>query len=104
MDSSDIRDALAAGLTDTEAEIRGEALVGLARRRDSRVFSELVKKWASHDVSMLSIEAAQELADPALIPHLIKLSESLDCTEDQSFADSIVDAITACKKNMQPNS
>ena len=101
MDSSDIRDALAAGLTDTEAEIRGEALVGLARRRDSRVFSELVKEWASHDVSMLSIEAAQELADPALIPYLLKLNESLDCTEDQFVADSIIDAIAACKKNIQ---
>jgi HEAT repeat protein len=98
MDGPDVREALAAGLRDTEAEIRGEALVGLARRKDDRVFPELVKEWASHDVSLLSIEAAEELADPDLIPHLMNLQESLDLTEEEYFQDRIMDAIIACEK------
>lgn len=98
MDSPDVREALAAGLQDPEAEIRGEALVGLARRRDPRVFPELVKEWASHDVSLLSIEAAEELADPELIPYLMNLQESLDFREEEYFQDRIMDAIIACEK------
>jgi len=98
MDGPEVREALAAGLQDAEAEIRGEALVGLARRQDIRVFPELVKEWASHDVSLLSIEAAEELADPDLIPHLMNLQESLDLTEEEYFQDRIMDAIIACEK------
>ncbi len=98
MDGFDVRGVLAAGLHDSEAEIRGEALVGLARRKDTRVFSELVKEWASHDVSILSIEAAEELADPQLIPYLMNLQESLDLTEEEYFQDRIMDAIIACEK------
>ncbi len=98
MDGSDVREALAVGLRDPESEIRGEALIGLARRQDGRVFSELVKEWASHDVSILSIEAAEELADPDLIPHLMNLQESLVLIEEEYFQDRIMDALVACEK------
>ncbi|WP_339135498.1 MAG: HEAT repeat domain-containing protein [Candidatus Electrothrix sp. GW3-4] len=102
MDGPEIREALAAGLHDPEAEIRSEALIGLARRKDARVFPELVKEWTLHDVSMLSIEAAEELADPDLIPHLMNLQESLDFTDDQEFQERIQDAILACEKIAGP--
>ncbi|MCW5204098.1 HEAT repeat domain-containing protein [Desulfobulbus sp. US1] len=98
MDGPDIREALAAGLQDPEVEIRGEALIGLARRKDVRVFAELVKEWALHDVSILSIEAAEKLADPDLIPHLMNLQESLDFSGDQYFEDRIQDALEACEQ------
>ncbi|MCI5161773.1 MAG: lyase [Candidatus Electrothrix sp. AX5] len=98
IDGPEIREALAAGLQDPETEIRGEALVGLARRKDARVFTELVKEWALHDVSILSIEAAEELADPDLVPHLMNLQESLDFSGDQYFEDRIQDAIEACEQ------
>ncbi|WPD23619.1 MAG: HEAT repeat domain-containing protein [Candidatus Electrothrix scaldis] len=103
MDGPEIREALAAGLQDVEAEIRGEALVGLARRKDARAFPAIVKEWAAHDVSILSIEAAEELADPDLVPHLMNLQESLEFTEDdQYFQDRIEDALMACEKNTEP--
>ncbi len=98
IDGPEIREALAAGLQDPETEIRGEALVGLARRKDARVFTELVKEWALHDVSILSIEAAEELADPDLVPHLMNLQESLDFSGDQYFEDRIQYAIEACEQ------
>ncbi|MDU9049836.1 MAG: HEAT repeat domain-containing protein [Candidatus Electrothrix sp. Rat3] len=98
MDGPEIREALAAGLQDPDAEIRGEALVGLARRKDARVFAALVKEWALHDISILSIEAAEELADPDLIPHLMNLQESLDFSSDQYFEDRIQDAIETCEQ------
>ena len=99
IDGPEIREALAAGLQDPASEIRGEALVGLARRKDARVFAELVKEWALHDVSILSIEAAEELADPDLVPHLMNLQESLDFSGDQYFEDRIQDAIEACEND-----
>ncbi|MCI5158089.1 MAG: hypothetical protein D3906_06530 [Candidatus Electrothrix sp. AUS1_2] len=103
MDGPEISEALAAGLQDHEAEIRGEALVGLARRKDARAFPAIVKEWAAHDVSILSIEAAEELADPDLVPHLMNLQESLEFTEeDQYFQDRIEDALLACEENSRP--
>lgn len=116
MDNPDIREALAAGLQDAEAEIRGEALVGLARRKDARVFTELVTAWQGDDINMLTLEAAEELADPALIPHLMELLEKLpekmpegpdstddtDDTDDQYIEDRIRDAIASCEKKTAP--
>ncbi|MCI5124100.1 MAG: lyase [Candidatus Electrothrix sp. AR5] len=99
IDGTDIREALAAGLQDPEAEIRGEALIGLARRKDARVFAELVKEWGLHNVSILSIEAAEELADPDLVPYLMNLQESLDFSDDQYFEDRIQGAIEACEND-----
>ena len=93
----DIRDALALGLEDAEHEIRGEALVGLARRKDPRTFPALLEEWRAGEISALSIEAAEELADPNLIPYLKELHGSLDCADDQSFLESIMRALEACE-------
>jgi HEAT repeat protein len=97
MDSPEIRAALALGLKDADSEIRGEALVGLARRKDPRVYNAILKEWKLDDISILSLEAAEELADPNLVPLLEELEKSLDFTDDEYFHKRLKDAISSCQ-------
>lgn len=56
-------------------EIYGEALVGLAKRKDSRILTRLVEELSSDYVGILALEAAAEMADSRLYPALIKLQQ-----------------------------
>ncbi len=97
VDSAAIRAALAAGVKDPNHEIRGEALVGLARRKDDRTRDALLHEWEHDEVSLLSLEAAEELADPALFVRLTELLSVLELDDDQSFKNQLLCAIAACR-------
>ena len=97
VDSAAIRAALAAGVKDPNSEIRGEALVGLARRKDDRTRAALLHEWEHDVVSLLSLEAAEELADPALFVRLTELLSVLELDDDQSFKNQLLSAIAACR-------
>jgi hypothetical protein len=75
---------------DETAEIYGEALVGLANRKDTRIFSRIMQELMSDRVSMLAIQAAEALADKRLYPALLKLQ-----TWWQPVSD-LEDALAAC--------
>jgi HEAT repeat protein len=81
VDTSAVRDALAERLADPDDDTRGEALVGLARRKDQRVVSALLAELSSGEVGTLAIEAAELIAAPELQPHLLSLREwwDIDC-------------------------
>ena len=96
-DSAAIRAALAAGTKDPNHEIRGEALVGLARRRDDRTRAALLLEWERDEVSVLSLEAAAILADPALFVRLTVLLSVLALEDDQDFKNHLLAAIAACQ-------
>jgi HEAT repeat protein len=66
-DTPDIRDALADRLADEDEEVRGEALVGLARRRDPRATAAIVAALNGGDVSPLVIEAAESMPSAEFI-------------------------------------
>jgi HEAT repeat protein len=54
LDSSEIREALRNRLNEADSEIRGEALVGLARRGDRAVVDPLLKEeWWDVDIELL---------------------------------------------------
>ena len=72
-DTPEIRDALFQRIADTDDDTRGEALVGLARRKDSRVIDALRTELASDCVGSLAIEAAELIASSELCPQLVKL-------------------------------
>jgi HEAT repeat protein len=76
-DTSEIREALFQRLLDEDSEadddIYGEALVGLAKRKDERAISPLIQVLSSDYVGILAIEASIEFADPRLYPTLSKL-------------------------------
>jgi HEAT repeat protein len=65
-DSTEIRDALFARLNDSNEEVREEALVGLAKRKDTRVLPALIaalnKSALNHPgVTELTTEAADAM-------------------------------------------
>lgn len=68
--------------TDTSHEIYGEALVGLARRKNERVIEFLLAEFESDCVGRLAVEAAEEIGDSRLYPALIKLKEWWDCDRE----------------------
>jgi len=75
VDSPDIRQALLDRLGDQDPEVRGEALVGLAKRKDQRVLKPLIDELGSEKVLDLAVEAAVELANPELEPVLLELAK-----------------------------
>jgi hypothetical protein len=84
-------------LSDSDHEVRGEALVGLAIRHEPSVVDALRTEWEGSDIiSLLSLEAASEAADPSLLPFLIEFRDTLDTSDDPHFAETLADAITAC--------
>ncbi|HEY9609172.1 hypothetical protein [Allocoleopsis sp.] len=79
-----IRDALLKRLneeknkTDVEMEIRGEALLGLAIRKDERVVKILIEELSSQSVGILAVEAAREIGDSRLCSVLMHLKDWWD--------------------------
>ncbi len=101
-DTSTIREALFAAASDVDFEVRGEAFVGLAIRKDLRVVDLLLEEWKSFSgVSILSLEAAQEIASPRLYSHLSSFVQTLDCEDDAAFEEQLYKALEACKPRLK---
>jgi HEAT repeat protein len=96
-DTAAIREALANGLNDPDPEVRGEALVGLARRHDGRAMQALTRELEREDVVVLALEAAEILADRTLLSHLERLLASLPPDANSYFRDRLLEAIAACQ-------
>ena len=71
-DSPAVHEALTARLGDSDHEVRGEAMVGLARRKVRQVIPAVLAELRG-TASVLAIEAAGELADPIFVPELEQL-------------------------------
>jgi len=95
-DTPELREALFRALNDTDFEVRGEALVGLACRHDPRTKDALLAEWQGDVISALSLEAAQELRDPALLPSLTEIQVQWGDEGDDDFKAKLRDAIMAC--------
>lgn len=95
-DTPELREALWKAVSDPLQEIRGEALVGLARRKDPSTQAAILKEWEQDDIGFLSIEAAMELADPVLLPQLLEFQDTMDFTNAPHFEEQVKAAITAC--------
>lgn len=101
-DTYEIREALFVGVSDTDSEIRGEALVGLAVRKDSRVVDLILNEWDSFDyISILSLEAAEEISSPRLYSKLLHYSETIDCEGDLQFKLRLKCALEACQPKIE---
>ena len=100
VDTPEIREALFQRLNekgnDTCDDVRGEALVGLAKRKDKRVFEPLMKELEREDAGPLILEAAEEFADPRLLPALLRLKDLW--AESDIYLEN---AIEACQNNSQ---
>lgn len=93
LDTPKLRDALAARLDDPDDDVRAEAMVGLARRKDRRVVPALLRELENDCIGSLVLEAAELIEAPELLPRLMALRPRL-------FTDNDLErAITACTRN-----
>lgn len=88
MDGASVRDALAARLGDPYEEVRGEAMVGLARRGDGRVH-EVITKGLGNSPSVFAVRAAEALGDSVHVPAL----EALRGSPDEELATAVAAAL-----------
>ena len=81
VDSPRIRNALLVRLGDSDRETRSEAITGLAERGDRRVLGPLIAELYCNEVFDLSIEAAEELGAPELLPALTGVRQDFGPSE-----------------------
>lgn len=95
-DTPEIREALVRRLNDPHSVTRGEALRGLAQRKDERVIEPLIAALTADRVGPLAIEAAQETRDPRLLPALMELQSwwGADDTDLQEAIKSCTPEVT----------
>lgn len=96
VDTPEVRAALRARLGEEDDEIRGEAFVGLARRKDASIVAQLYGELSGGEICILMLEAAEELGDPALYPVLLELEEAWS-DEDGSFVEAAHRAVARCR-------
>jgi hypothetical protein len=70
IDSLELREALVLRTADTAENVRDEALIGLARRRDQRALPLVERRLVDRNASRLVFQAAEYLANPALMDSL----------------------------------
>jgi HEAT repeat protein len=98
-DTPEIRAALLASLAEEDAEIRGEALIGLSRRGDMRVLEPLKREIAGEFQGAWCIEAAAALADASLTPLLAELRNRLSPEDLDAFGSDLEEAMEACSED-----
>lgn len=101
-DSPEIRAALWKNLRDKCEDVRGEALMGLAERRDERVAGYLLSHLGP-DCRVYELDAAEKLGDPCLAKALQTLSDALTDKERSGYwYDCLQGAIEACRGSGAP--
>lgn len=78
VDTPEVRDALADRMADADDDARGEALVGLARRKDQRVVEALKRELSGECIGTLSVEAAELIGSAELRSLLLELRDWWD--------------------------
>lgn len=96
-DSPELREALSARTEDQDPEVRGEALIGLARRGDPRALPLVRAELRGEFHGDWAVEAAEILAEPSLGPVLESLHDRLGPEDHDRFERSFRDALEACK-------
>jgi HEAT repeat protein len=96
-DSPTLRTALHDRLSDQDAEIRGEALVGLARRRDGGIASKILCELEGDFHGDWAVEAAGLLGDARFLPALKELGQRLTGENAVYFRGGVQAAIAACE-------
>lgn len=94
IDTPQVREALFARVSDDDEQVRGEAMVGLARRRDPRVIEPIRQELAGASLAELAIRAAAEFPNASFVPHLMAVVEFQKAKDTPDAA--ITEAIRRC--------
>lgn len=99
VDGPEVREALAARLTDAHGPARDEAIVGLGLRRDTRALGPLKALLEQGFGGQALFDAARALASPVLLAPLAALDAkaSSQLTDDERSA--LAAALGACAQN-----
>ena len=93
VDTPALRDALFARLEEADLELRGEALLGLALRKDPRVIEPLRRELTSGIITVLAIEAAQRLGDSQFASVLRAELDAAPATAPQHWRNALEEAV-----------
>lgn len=102
LDTPGLRDALAARLTDTDAEIRGEAMIGLALRKDDRARPAIEAALRGPFFGDWPLEAVEHFASPDWIPLIELHRQAAAPTDALRFESSFETALAACHQTRSP--
>ncbi|MFL6600163.1 MAG: HEAT repeat domain-containing protein [Steroidobacteraceae bacterium] len=98
LDTSELREALRARLTDDDPEIRGEALVGLSRRHDEHLKNAVLDELSGEFHGDWAFEAAEAMADPEFIPALEGMRARMSADLPERFFVRLDVALMACQQ------
>lgn len=98
LDTPELREALRARLSDDDPEIRGEALVGLARRSDEHLKNAVLNELSGEFTGDWVFEAAEAIASPDFIPALEGMRARMSDDLPERFFNRLDAALMACKK------
>ena len=98
VDTPAIRDALRARLSEEDHEIRGEALIGLAHRKDEDVKPAIMKELEGDFHGTWAVEAAEALGDPDFLSALNTIKADYKDKLPKHMLNRIDDAINSCSK------
>ncbi|WP_423598493.1 HEAT repeat domain-containing protein [Roseateles sp. MS654] len=94
-DTPEIREALRTNLNDPDLDVRGEALVGLARRRDDGIVDLLIERLTP-ECHVYELDAAEALSDPRLAATLRAVESASSEGTDAYWLSRLRDAMEAC--------
>lgn len=99
VDNPKIRDLLWTNLQDMDQDVRGEALVGLAIRKDERIIPVLLERLDAN-CRGYELNPSESVASPLLLERLITIKDSVaNANEiDSYWYRCLLDAIDACSK------
>lgn len=100
LDTPELRDALAARLADSDPEIRGEAMIGLALRKDDRARPAIESALRGPFYGDWPLEAVEHLAAAVWIPLIELHRRNVDTEDTVRFATSFEAAIKACRAHV----
>lgn len=100
VDNPKVRDLLWANLQDRDEDVRGEALVGLAVRKDERIIPVLLE-LLDVNCRVFELTASEAVASPILLERLNTIKDSVinENGSDSYWYGCLLDAIDACSKN-----
>jgi hypothetical protein len=98
LDNDEIRTTLLDRVDEEDAEIRGEALIGLAIRKDKRIKDAIIKELSGEFHGSWAVEAAALTKDCDYYPFLINLRDKLIGDIEPRFISDIEEAIKVCAK------
>jgi HEAT repeat protein len=102
-DNPKIRDLLWANLQDKDEDVRSEALVGLAYRKDERIIPVLLELLDTN-CRVFELDAAEIIASPLLLARLTAIKDSVSTLEipaNSYWYGHVLDAIEACGAKLQ---